>query len=124
MLADGYGPVLDVKVRPEKGSELTLAQSTDQLQIEHGEQSSPVGGIQIILDMLRWKNLHFDFLNLRRDAVLGRIARNQALLDRPLESVVQHQVETTHGRAAQSWIAVTALASDASVFHQIFVELL
>ena len=37
---------------------------------------------------------------------------------------MQHQVETTHSRAAESWIAVTALAVDAPILHQLFVELL
>ena len=94
LFADGDGFVLDVEVTPEKRRDLALPQARDQLQIEHGEQSSPVSSFQIILDVLRRKKLHFDFLHLRRDAVLGRIARNQALLDRPLENAMQHEKRT------------------------------
>ena len=115
---------MGVEVTPEKRCDLALPQARDQLQIEHGEQSSPVSGFQIILDVLRRKNLHFDFLHLRRDAVLGRVPQDQALLDCPFQGAMQHQVKASHGRAAQSRIAMTALAVDTSVFHQILVELL
>ena len=37
LLADGDGFVLDVEVTPQEGSQLTLAQSADQFQIEHGQ---------------------------------------------------------------------------------------
>ena len=79
---------MGVKVRPEKGSELTFAQSADQLQIEHGEKLSLVSGIQIVFDMFRLEDLHLEFLNFGSDAVLSRIAQDQALLDRPLEGIV------------------------------------
>ena len=92
LFARGDGFVLDVEVAPEKRRDLTLPQACDQLQIKHGEQSSPVGGIQIILNMLRRKNLHFDFLHLRRDEVLGRVAQDQAFLDRPFQGAVQHEI--------------------------------
>ena len=74
--------------------------------------------------MLRWKNLHFDFLNLRRDAVLGRVPQDQALLDCPFQGAVQHEMQTPNCGTAESGVAVTALAVDATVFHQILVELL
>ena len=124
LFADGDGFVLDVEVTPEKRRDLALPQARDQLQIEHGEQSSPVSSFQIILDVLRRKNLHFDFLNLRRDAVLGRVPQDQAFLDRPFQGTVQHEMQTPNRGAAEPWIAMTALAVDATVFHQIFVELL
>ena len=74
--------------------------------------------------MFRLEDLHFELLNFGSDAVFSWIARNQALFDCPFEGIVQHQVKASHGRAAQSRIAMTALAIDASVFHQILVELL
>ena len=74
--------------------------------------------------MLRLEDLYLELPNFGSDTVLGRIAWNQALLDRPLESVVQHQVKASHGRAAESWIAVTAFAVDATILHQLFVEFL
>ena len=67
---------------------------------------------------------HFDFLYFRRDAVLGRVPQDQALLDRPLEGAMQHEMQTPNCGAAETGIAVTALAVDATVFHQILVELL
>ena len=124
MLADGYGPVLDVKVRPEKGSKLALAQSADQLQIEHGEESSLVSGIQIVFDMFWLEDLHLELLNFGSDAVLSRIAQDQAFFDRSLEGVVQHQVKASHGRAAEPRIAMTTLAVDTPILHQLLVELL
>jgi hypothetical protein len=115
---------LGVEVTPEKRCDLALPQARDQLQIEHGEQSSPVSGFQIILDVLRRKNLHFDFLHLRCDAVLGRVPQDQALLDCPFQGAMQHEMQTPNCGTAESRVAVTALAVDATVFHQILVELL
>ena len=74
LLADGDGFVLCVEVASEKRRDLALPQARDQFQIEHREQFSPVSGLEIVLDVLRRKDLHFDFLYFRRDAVLGRIA--------------------------------------------------
>ena len=74
--------------------------------------------------MLGRKNLHFDFLHLRRDTVLGRVPQDQALLDRPLEGAMQHEMQTPNCGAAETRVAVTTLSGDTSVFHQIFVELL
>ena len=124
LFAHGDGFVLDVEVAPEKRRDLTLPQACDQLQIKHGKQSSPVGGIQIILNMLWRKNLHFDFLHFRCDAVLGRVPQDQALLDRPLEGAMQHEMQTPNCGAAETRVAVTTLSGDTSVFHQLLVELL
>ena len=74
--------------------------------------------------MLWRQNLHFDFLHLRRDAVLGRVPQDQALLDRPFQGAVQHEMQTPNCGTAESRVAVTALAVDATVFHQLFVEFL
>ena len=124
LLADGDGFVLGVEVAPEKRRDLALPQARDQFQIEHREQSSPVSGLEIILDVLRRKNLHFDFLNLRRDAVLGRVPQDQALLDCPFQGAVQHEVQTPNRGAAEPRIAMTALAVDTPILHQLLVELL
>ena len=77
----------------EKGLSLQM-QDTDAFAVFDFKWTAEALAIQIILNMLRWKNLHFDFLYLRRDAVLGRIARNQAILDRPLENAMQHEKRT------------------------------
>ena len=44
--------------------------------------------------MFRLEDLHFELLNFGSDTVLGRIARNQAILDRPLENAMQHEKRT------------------------------
>ena len=74
--------------------------------------------------MFRLEDLHLELLNFGSNAVLSRIARDQAFLDRSLEGIVQHQVEAADGRAAEPRIAMTALAVDTTVFHQLLVELL
>ena len=78
LLADGDGFVLNVEVAPEKRRNLPLPLARNQLQIEHGQQSPPIRGVEVGLDMLRWKNLHLEFLHLRCDAVLGGVAEDQA----------------------------------------------
>ena len=42
--------------------------------------------------MFRLEDLHLEFLNFGSDAVFSRITQDQALLDRSLEGVVQHQM--------------------------------
>ena len=42
--------------------------------------------------MLRLKDLHLEFLHLRRNAVLGGVAEDQALFHSTVQCVVQHQV--------------------------------
>ena len=42
--------------------------------------------------MLRLEDLYLELLNFGSDTVLGRVPQDQALLDRPLEGVVQHQM--------------------------------
>ena len=74
--------------------------------------------------MFRLEDLHLELLNFGSDAVLSRIARDQALFDCPLEGAMQHEMQTPNCSAAETGIAVTALAVDATVFHQILVELL
>ncbi len=44
--------------------------------------------------MFRLEDLHLELLNFGSDAVLGRIARNQALFDCPLEGTMQHEMQT------------------------------
>jgi len=108
LLADGDGFILDVEVTPQESSQFTLAQSADQLQIEHGQQAPLVRGVEVYLDMLRLQYLHLEFLHLRRDAVLGGITEDQALFHGTVQGVVQHQVQAADGGAAEAWIAVAA----------------
>ena len=76
LFADGDCPVLNVQVISEEGNELTLAQTTDQFQIEHGQYVSGIGGIQIGFQLFRQECLHLNFSHLWRNAVIGGIAGN------------------------------------------------
>ena len=74
--------------------------------------------------MLRLEDLHLKFLYFRCDAVLGWIAEDQALFHGTVQRVVQHQVQAAYSGAAETRIAVSALAVGAATFHQLFVEFL
>ena len=124
LLADGDGFVLDVEVAPQESSQFTLAQSADQLQIEHGQQAPLVRGVEVYLDMLRLQYLHLEFLHLRRNAILGWVAEDQALFHGAVQCIVEHQVQAADGGAAETRIAVAAFAVGAATLHQLFVELL
>lgn len=124
LLADGDGFVRDVEVTPQEGSQLTLAQSADQFQIKHGQQSPLIRGVEVGLDMLRLEDLHLEFLHLRCDAVLGGVAEDQAFFYGAVQGIVKHQVQAADGGAAESRIAVTAFTSGAAALHQLLVELL
>ena len=96
----------------------------DQFQIEHGQQSPFLCGVEVGLDMLRLEDLHLEFLHLRCDAVLGGVAEDQAFFYGAVQGIVKHQVQAADGGAAESRIAVTAFTSGAAALHQLLVELL
>ena len=124
LLADGDGFVGDVEVTPQESGQLALAQSTDQFQIEHGQQPPFFCGVEVGLDVFRLEDLHLEFLYFRRDAVLSGVAEDQALLHGTVQCVVEHQVQAAYSGAAETRIAVSALAVGAATFHQLFVEFL
>lgn len=124
LLVDGDGFVGDVEVTPQESGQLALAQSTDQFQIEHGQQSSLIRSVEVGLDVFRLEDLHLEFLHLRCDAVLSGVAEDQALLHGTVQCVVEHQVQAAYSGAAETRIAVSALAVGAATFHQLFVEFL
>lgn len=74
--------------------------------------------------MFRLEDLHFKFLHFRCDAILGRIAEDQALFYGTVQCVVEHQVQAADGGAAETRIAVPAFAVGATALHQLLVELL
>ena len=65
--------VLYIKVIPEESDQLTFAETADQFQVEHREESFGVGGIQVGFHILWVKCLSFKLLNLGGDAVIGGI---------------------------------------------------
>lgn len=119
LLADGDGSVCNVEVAPQEGGQLALAQPADQFQIEHGQQSPFLCGVKVSFDVFRLEDLHFKFLHFRCDAVLGRIAEDQALFYGTVQCVVEHQVQAADGGAAETRIAVPAFASGAAALHQL-----
>ena len=106
LLADGDGSVCNVEVAPQEGGQLALAQPADQFQIEHGQQSPFLCGVKVSFDMFRLEDLHLEFLHLRCDAILGRIAEDQALFYGTVQCVVEHQVQAADGGAAESFALV------------------
>ena len=93
LLADGNRLVFDVQVRPLERHQFAFAQSADELQIEHRQDTTLVGGCQIGLDLLWRQDLHFVLRDFGRNAVICRVSEDQALFDRAGECIVQHRVD-------------------------------
>ena len=104
--------------------QLALSQSADQFQIEHRQGITPLGGVQIRADVVWVKDFHLLFFNFGDDAILRGIGENEFFFHRPVKGTVQHEMQTPNRGAAESWIAVTALAVDTPILHQLFVEFL
>ena len=92
LLADGNRFVLNVQVRPLQRHQFSFAQSADELQIEHGQDTALLCCRQVGLDLLRRQDLHFVLRDFGRNAVICRISDNQPFFDRAVEGVVQHRV--------------------------------
>ena len=88
LLADGDCLVFCIQVRPEERHQLALAQPTDQLQVEHGQDVSGAGGVQVGLEVFWQERLHLHLLYLGGDAVIGRVAGDEPLFYRSLECTV------------------------------------
>ena len=102
LLADGNRLVFDVQVRPLERHQFAFAQTADELQIEHRQDSTLVGCGQIGLDLLWRQDFHFMLWNFRRDAIVCRITHDQSFFNRSVERVVQHCVDAADRRIAQS----------------------
>ena len=92
LLTDGNRLVFDIQVRPLERDQFTLAQTADELQIEHWQDAALVGCRQVGFDLFRRQDFHFVLRNFRRYAVVRWISDNQAFLDRAVERVVQHRM--------------------------------
>ena len=101
-----------------------FAQSADQLQAEHGQDVSGIGGVQIRLEVFGQERFHLHFPYFRSDAVIGRVARNEPLHYRALKGAVKGEVDAPRCGAAQAGVAFAAACLDATFLHQVFVELL
>ena len=115
--------VFYIQVIPEESDQLAFAETADQCQIEHGEETSGVGGVEVGFRVLWVKRLSLEFLNLGSDAVVGRIAGDQTLLDGSFEGAVEHEVDAADGGAAQARALILPNVNPATL-HQVFVELL
>ena len=93
LLADGNRLIFDVQVCPLERHQFSFAQSADELQIEHRQDTTLLSSRQVGLDLLRRQDFHFVLRNFRRYAVVRWIAHNQAFLDCPVERIVQHCVD-------------------------------
>ena len=74
LLADEDCTVLYIQVRPEESDQLTFAESADQCQIEHWEESSGIRCVQVGFHILWPERLSLELLDLGSDAVIGGIA--------------------------------------------------
>ena len=101
LLADGNRLVFDVQVRPLQRYQLALAQTADEFQIEHGQDTTLLSSRQVGFDLFRRQDLHFVLWDFRRNAVVCRIAHDQPFFDCPVERVVQHRVNAADRRVAQ-----------------------
>lgn len=110
-------PVLDVQVIPEEGNQLAFPQAAHQLQVEHGQNSSCVGGIQVGFEVFRPEGLHFHLLHLGGNAVIGGVARDEPFLHRPLKRAVEHQVDAAYRGAAQTGISMAAFRVYPAMLH-------
>ena len=102
LLADGNRFVFNVQVRPLERHQLALAQTADEFEIEHRQDAALVSSGQVGLDLLRRQDLHFMLWNFRRYAVICRIAHDQPFFDRTVKGVMEHRVDATNCRIAQS----------------------
>ena len=123
LLADKDRAVLYIQVRPEKSNQFAFAESADQRQIKHREESSGICCIQVGFHIIRVECLSLELLDLGGDAVIGRVTRNQPLFDCPLKGTVEHEVDAANGGAAQAGTLILSYM-DAPIFHEVLVELL
>ena len=70
--------------------QFTLAQTADEFEIEHGQDTTLLSSRQVGLDLLRRQDFHFVLRNFRRYAVVRWISDDQAFFHCPVERVVQH----------------------------------
>ena len=100
LFAHGDCPLLNIKVIPSQSYQFSLPQTADQLQVEHGEQSSGLRRVQIGLHMLWGTDFHLQLPGLGYDAVLAGIAGDEPLLYRTIQCAVEHQVDAVNGGGA------------------------
>ena len=98
--------VLCVQVAPEERHQFAFPQSADQLQIEHGEYPSGVGGVQVGFQVFWQERLHFYLLYLGSDAVIGRVAWDEPLFHCSLKCAVQGEVYASDCSTAKARVAL------------------
>ena len=123
LFADEDRAVLYIQVRPEESNQFTFAESADQCQIEHREETSGIGRIQVGFHILGVERLPLEFLDLWSNAVIGRVTRDQPFFDGSLEGAVEHEVNAADCGATQTGTLIFP-NMDTSVFHEVLVELL
>ena len=116
LLADGDGPVFDIQIRPLERYQFALAQTTDELQIEHRQNASLICRCQVRSDLFWRQDLHLVLWNFGRYTVVCRIAHDQAFFNRAVEGIVQHRVDAANRRVAQSRLLAFLRFAEPPVF--------
>lgn len=83
LLADGDPLVFCVQVTPEERHQLAFPQSADQLQVEHGQDISGVGGIQAGLPQLLAAETELPYKRVSNCLPIQRVAPLIPLLQPP-----------------------------------------
>ena len=65
--------IRNIQVSPEEGCQLAFPEAADQGQVEHREEASGVGGVEVGFHVLGAERLSLELLNLGCDAVIGRV---------------------------------------------------
>ena len=86
------------------------------LQIEHRQDTALVGCGQVGLDLFWRQDLHFVLWNFRRNAVIRRIAHDQAFFDCAVERIVQHRVDAANRGIAQPRLLALLRFAEPPVF--------
>ena len=123
LLADRDGAVSYIQVVPAESDQLALAETAHQFQIEHRQGVVLFRSGEVCADILRLEDIHFHLSDLGGDAVIGRIAEDQPLLDRPLQGYVEHEVDAACSGGTEPLVSFFA-GADPAMCSQILVELL
>lgn len=82
LLADEDRAVLYIQVIPEESDQLAFAETADQCQIEHGEEASGVGGVEVGFHVLGAESFSFSRQMFHGVAAPCLLRRNTSCLFR------------------------------------------
>lgn len=123
-LGDGEGLALHVQVAPLKGHQLAPAETSGQLQIEHGQHAVLLGGSQIVADLLRREDVHLPLFLGRQTAGHGGVVGDDALQHRLVETLAEHGVDAPDGADAEALVGHILVLFHPALLPGVVVELL